>query len=185
MSKPKRTLTGKKAKKSKTKVSKGTDAFWALVLLFLEDMGTYKSSIHLGDHEHVRNDLLDQGYYKGSERRLAETTNLRLQTCLDDIDLINRLCIRYEVSAVQNPVNLINLLLDPNRREFYKNRAVAYRKKDKKQSFYTLETEYREYLEQKKRMAEQERQEAERRARELIEKAAAKEQNRQLTFFDT
>ena len=185
MSKAKRTFTGKNAKKSKTKPSKGTNAFWALVLLLLEDMGNYKSSIHLGDHEHVRNDLLDQGYYKGSEQRLEKTTNRRLQICLDDIEMINRLCVRYDIYVVQNPANLVDLLLDADRREFYKKRAAAYCKEDEKRSLYTLEVEYRKDLEQKKRKAEQKRQEAERKAQELIEKAAAKEANRQMRLFDT
>lgn len=82
--------------------------------------------------------------YDGKMSNLQSRIDATYAYSIKMINYLNYLCKLHNVTAVDDPKKLIELLLDKNRRAFYRKRIDFYEKRDQLISFADLEHEWRD-----------------------------------------
>ena len=118
------------------KVTEACKKYWTAVFEVLDAAGDYSAAVKLYAN------LMDQttawkvqpifeDYYEGKISNLRDAISYRESQFYAKVNKLNILCKQHNIMAISKPKRLLDLLLDPNRRRSYREKATRRLKKGK------------------------------------------------------
>ena len=144
---------------NKAKVEQSTLRYWENVLKLIGCAGKYKAKISL------RNNLRDESvswkvrpvlakYHGGSMKDLDRTIRNLQRNFNEIVERINAECARRELVQIMRPAELLELLQEKERRQFYDQKAKKYLSQNKVFPLQKLEDDFEKRSMKKKQQGQ-------------------------------
>ena len=118
------------------KVTEACKRYWAAVFDVLDAAGDYAQAVKLyanliDDTTRWRVEPVFEEYYEGKITKLRDAITYRENQFFAKVNKLNILCKENALMTVTKPKALLDLLLNPNRRRSYRDKATRRLKRGK------------------------------------------------------